>query len=247
MNEKIYFFADVHFKGTSSGEEEKKFLKFQHFIKQIIQNNIKCSVYVIGDLFDYYFEKKTLIANKNYKRVFLEFDKLKKHNIQSYFIAGNHDFWIGKEFKKHFTDCFLEDHIITKNNINFYLTHGDGILSWDRKYRILKKIIRSRIFIILYSLLPGFIATKVGKTISEKRKDSHKLDNQVLEKIQLELKEFSAKKWQEGNDWVIMGHYHHLFQFSNNDGNGLLILDDCDENQFNYAVFDGKNLLLEKI
>jgi UDP-2,3-diacylglucosamine hydrolase len=247
MNEKIYFFADVHFKGTSSDIEDKKFLKFQQFVRKLIQDNIRCSVYVMGDLFDYYFEKKTLIANKNYKRVFMEFDKLRKHNIQPYFIAGNHDFWIGKEFKKNFINCFLEDHVVTINNKNFYLTHGDGILSWDRKYRILKKVIRSRIFIILYSLLPGIIAEKIGKTISEQRKDSHKLDDKVLEKIQSELKKFAERKWQDGNDWVIMGHYHHLFQFSNHKGKGLLVLGDCDEIQFNYAVFDGENLLVEKI
>jgi hypothetical protein len=44
-----------------------------------------------------------------------------------------------------------------------------------------------------------------------------------------------------------MGHYHHLFQFSNHNGKGLLVLGDCDEIQFNYAVFDGENLLVEKI
>jgi UDP-2,3-diacylglucosamine pyrophosphatase LpxH len=95
--------------------------------------------------------------------------------------------------------------------------------------------------------LPGIIAEKIGKTISEQRKDSHKLDDKVLEKIQSELKKFAERKWQDGNDWVIMGHYHHLFQFSNHNGKGLLVLGDCDEIQFNYAVFDGENLLVEKI
>ena len=43
---------------------------------------------------------------------------------------------------------YVDDHV-NINGKKFYITHGDGILSWDHGYRLLK-VIRSKIFIKLF-------------------------------------------------------------------------------------------------
>ena len=118
--------------------------------------------------------------------------------------------------------------------------------SWDKGYRLLKIILRSKIFRFLYSLLPKSIALKVAEKISYERKDAHKIDNNKLDKIHSELVEYARSKWNKGCDIVIMGHYHHSFNFNENQKQ-LIILDDCCDQQFNYAKYDGNSISIKSL
>ena len=239
----IYFFGDNHFSPTPSLSNEQKIKKMEEFILEI--ENSKGSIFIMGDFFDYYFEYNR--NNPNYfERIFSLLEKIKTKGIEVYFIAGNHDFWIGKKFQSVITKSFLSDQILSEGNKRIYVTHGDGILSWDKGYRLLKFILRSKIFRFLYSLLPKNIALKVANKISYERKDSHKINNDKLEKIHSELIQYSRSKWNKGCDIVIMGHYHHSFNFSENQKQ-LIILDDCCDQQFNYAKYDGNSISIKSL
>jgi len=239
----IYFFGDNHFSPTPSLSNEQKIKKMEEFIHEI--ENSKGSIFIMGDFFDYYFEYNR--NNPNYfERIFSLLEKIKTKGIEVYFIAGNHDFWIGKKFQSVITKSFLSDQILSEGNKRIYVTHGDGILSWDKGYRLLKFILRSKIFRFLYSLLPKNIALKVANRISYERKDSHKINNDKLEKIHSELIQYSRLKWDKGCDIVIMGHYHHSFNFSENQKQ-LIILDDCCDQQFNYAKYDGNSISIKSL
>ena len=239
----IYFFGDNHFSPTPSLSNEHKIKKMEEFIHVIEKS--KGSIFIMGDFFDYYFEYNK--NNPNYfEKIFLLLEKIKSKGIEIYFIAGNHDFWIGKEFESLTTKSFLNDQILFAGNKRIYVTHGDGILSWDKGYRLLKIILRSKIFRFLYSLLPKSIALKVAEKISYERKDSHKIDNNKLDKIHSELVEYARSKWNKGCDIVIMGHYHHSFHFNENQKQ-LIILDDCCDQQFNYAKYDGNSISIESL
>ena len=239
----IYFFGDNHFSPTPSLSNEQKIKKMEEFILEI--ENSKGSIFIMGDFFDYYFEYNR--NNPNYfERIFSLLEKIKIKGIEVYFIAGNHDFWIGKKFQSVITKSFLSDQILSEGNKRIYVTHGDGILSWDKGYRLLKFILRSKIFRFLYSLLPKNIALKVANRISYERKDSHKINNDKLEKIHSELIQYSRTKWDKGCDIVIMGHYHHSFNFSENQKQ-LIILDDCCDQQFNYAKYDGNSISIKSL
>ncbi len=239
----IYFFGDNHFSPTPSLSNEQKIKKMEEFILEI--ENSKGSIFIMGDFFDYYFEYNR--NNPNYfERIFSLLEKIKTKGIEVYFIAGNHDFWIGKKFQSVITKSFLSDQILSEGNKRIYVTHGDGILSWDKGYRLLKFILRSNIFRFLYSLLPKNIALKVANRISYERKDSHKINNDKLEKIHSELIQYSRTKWDKGCDIVIMGHYHHSFNFSENQKQ-LIILDDCCDQQFNYAKYDGNSISIKSL
>ena len=239
----IYFFGDNHFSPTPSLSNEQKIKKMEEFILEI--ENSKGSIFIMGDFFDYYFEYSR--NNPNYfERIFSLLEKIKTKGIEVYFIAGNHDFWIGKKFQSVITKSFLSDQILCEGNKRIYVTHGDGILSWDKGYRLLKFILRSKIFRFLYSLLSKNIALKVANRISYERKDSHKINNDKLEKIHSELIQYSRSKWDKGCDIVIMGHYHHSFNFSENQKQ-LIILDDCCDQQFNYAKYDGNSISIKSL
>tara|TARA_B100000902_G_scaffold8108_1_gene10251 strand:+ start:2059 stop:2790 length:732 start_codon:yes stop_codon:yes gene_type:complete len=239
----IYFFGDNHFSPNTSLSNEHKIQKMKEFIHLIENSN--GSIFIMGDFFDYYFEYKN--NNPNYfEKIFSLLKKIKSKGIEVYFIAGNHDFWIGKEFELVITKSFLIDQVLSVGEKKIYVTHGDGILSWDKGYRLLKLILRSKIFRFLYSFLPKSIALKIAEKISYERKDSHKIDSNKLDKIHLELIEYARSKWNKGCDIVIMGHYHHSFNFNENQKQ-LIILDDCCDQQFNYAKYDGNSITIKSL
>ena len=239
----IYFFGDNHFSPTPSLSNDKKVKKLKEFINSLEENN--GSIFIMGDFFDYYFEYKKNNPD-NFEDIFLILDQIKKRGFEIYFMAGNHDYWIGDKFRSYTTKSFLTDQTISVGSKNIYVTHGDGILSWDKGYRILKIILRSKIFNFLYSILPKSVALKIAEKISYERKDSHQINNELLEKIHNELIKFSRKKWKEGSDLVIMGHYHHSFHYTENNKE-LIIIDDCSEDEFNYVKYDGQSISIQRI
>ena len=108
----IYFFGDNHFSPTPSLSNENKIKKMEEFIHLIEKS--KGSIFIMGDFFDYYFEYNK--NNPNYfEKIFLLLEKIKSKGIEIYFIAGNHDFWIGKEFESLTTKSFLNDQILFQN------------------------------------------------------------------------------------------------------------------------------------
>ena len=55
------------------------------------------------------FEISLLIMPENFERIFSLLEKIKTKGIEVYFIAGNHDFWIGKKFQSVITKSFLSE------------------------------------------------------------------------------------------------------------------------------------------
>ena len=94
--------------------------------------------------------------------------------------------------------------------------------------------------------MPINIALNIAKKISHERKDSHQVNEKLLNKIHTELIKFAKSKWELGHDIVIMGHYHHSFNFSENDKH-LIVLDDCSEEKFNFAKYDGESISIESL
>ena len=43
-----------------------------------------------------------------------------------------------------------------------------------------------------------------------------------------------------------MGHYHHSFNFNENQKQ-LIILDDCCDQKFNYAKYDGNSISIKSL
>ena len=236
----IYFFGDTHFKFQKSSQEYKKIEKLSQFLKTISEENNKGSLFIMGDLFDYYFEYKNKTP-EHYKEIFTLLNDIRQKGFDIYFVAGNHDYWIGDYLKSCVEDCFLNDTTVEANNKKFYITHGDGILSWDKSYRLLRCILRSKLFITLFSLLPEKIALKIAKKISHERKDSYYLDQERINRIHNELETFASNKIDKGFDYIIMGHYHHFYQKTFSNGK-LILLGECDEKNYNYAVFNGDKL-----
>ncbi len=145
--------------------------------------------------------------------------------------------------EKIMNQTYFDDTTFSLKGKNFYITHGDGVLSWDYGYRILKRIIRSSFFTWCFRWLHptiGYsIARKVSRTTNQPEPPEH-----VRERIRNELTNFASAHFEKGFDYMVCGHYH-LNEIIDVGKGKLAVLGDW-QNQPSYAVFDGRELTLHQ-
>jgi len=240
MKTPVYFISDIHLKLSLDNNEKRRRNKLYRLFDQIMATGGSC--FFMGDLFDFYFEYPDLIP-KSYFDFFEKTKVLKENGITLYFLAGNHDYWVGDHITNGvMNEVYLDDKQIEINGKKFFLTHGDGLLSWDHGYRLLKKVIRSKTFIWLFHWLHPTIGYKVAGMISRSgKKDTHGED--FNEDVRVELQKVAKEHFDNGYDFMISGHYHLGEMFLIEKGK-LVVLGDWFHRP-SYAVFDGEDLELK--
>ena len=239
MKTPVYFISDIHLKLSLDNNEKKRRNKLYRLFDQIMETGGSC--FFMGDLFDFYFEYPDLIP-KSYFDFFEKTKVLKENGITLYFLAGNHDYWVGDHITNDIMDeVYLDDKQIEINGKKFFLTHGDGLLSWDHGYRFLKKVIRSKTFIWLFHWLHPTIGYRIAGMISRSgKKDTHGED--FNEDVRAELQKVAKEHFDNGYDFMISGHYHLGEMFLIEKGK-LVVLGDWFHRP-SYAVFNGEDLEL---
>ncbi|MFZ4619068.1 MAG: UDP-2,3-diacylglucosamine diphosphatase [Bacteroidota bacterium] len=236
---KIFFFSDVHLGLQDSTQEKLKEQRLLKFLSHVEQHGEQ--LFIMGDLFDYWFEYKYVIP-RGYHHVLSKLGSMVEHGIKIHYIAGNHDFWLKDFFPNDLgIQVYKEPFGITLRDKKFYLHHGDGLALNDTGYLILKKILRSRICIFLFSILhPDWTAPLARGTSKTSRaytgtKDFGETDGMI---------KFADEKLGEGYDFVVMGHRHKPLRHPS--GNGLYINLGDWLNYNTFAEFDGTTLELKE-
>ena len=141
---KIYFASDNHLgipDSKSSLVREKKFVKWLDTIKIDAH-----SIYLRGDLFDFWFEYKTVVP-KGLTRVLGKIAEISDSGIQIYFFPGNHDMWVNDYFQKELgVKVITEPQEFEINDKSFLVGHGDGLGPGDTSYKLMKKFITGNRF-----------------------------------------------------------------------------------------------------
>ena len=94
---KIYFASDFHLgvpDRESSLAREKRIVAWLDQIKEEAH-----SIYLLGDIFDFWFEYKQAIP-KGFIRLQGKLADLRDKGIPIYFFTGNHDMWMFDYFEK---------------------------------------------------------------------------------------------------------------------------------------------------
>ncbi|MDA3859964.1 MAG: UDP-2,3-diacylglucosamine diphosphatase [Melioribacteraceae bacterium] len=203
MKNSYYFVSDLHFGLLSYEEERERELKFVEFLYSI-QDSAK-ELYILGDLFDYWFEYKKVIQ-KGHFRTFTALNDLVRSGTKIHYLIGNHDFMHRDFFEKEVGVQLYQGDIEAKiDNKNFYLAHGDGLVKNDYGYLILKKVFRSKLAQNLYSLIHPNLGIKIAKGTSKTSRDYTGNKNYGEDDG---LFEFSKTKIDLGFEFVILGHTH---------------------------------------
>jgi UDP-2,3-diacylglucosamine hydrolase len=197
---KAYFVGDVHL-DFRLPERESAFCK----LMDIIKDDLPDAVFLMGDIFEFWFGYKTLMFAKTIRAV-SKIAELASLGVRVFYIAGNHDFYPGPVFSDYLkTEIKMEPFIQKMGSHTVYLSHGDEINSKDYGYRFLKSLIRNRAAQAVFKCIPASFAWRIGgftsnasrKLTDFKAKIPDDIYNSFLEAISL-----------QGVDTIIHGHTH---------------------------------------
>ncbi len=201
--EKVFFISDIHIGADTEIEEKEKFNRLTSFFNYINQSGNQ--LYIVGDLFNFWFEYRHVVSNQ-YFQVLFRIHKLIENNVAVHFLPGNHDSWLRNFFTEQIK-INVHPEILTSEiqSKKVFLFHGDGISNKDTGYRILKKIFRNPINIFLYRLLHPDVGIPLGKLMAmgSRKHTAGKDFNDEQDYLN-----FAIEKFDQGFDYVIIGHSH---------------------------------------
>ena len=233
----ICVISDVHLGLHDKDREREKEQRLLGFLSHVAEQGEQ--LFILGDLFDYWFEYKHVVP-RGFHHTLSKLASLVDHGVKVHYLAGNHDFWLKDFFPNDLGIPVYKDPFeMTLRSKKFFFHHGDGLAINDSGYRILKKILRSRLNIFLFSLIHPDITAPIAKGSSKSsraytaNKDYGESDGMAL---------FATAKIKAGYDVVMMGHRHQPVAM--NIGSGLYInLGDWISHS-TYAEFDGTHVEL---
>ena len=150
-----YFVSDLHLGApnqAASKARERAFIAWLDHIAATAK-----AIYLMGDIFDFWFEYKTVIP-KGYTRLFGKLAELSDKGIELHFFKGNHDMWVKDYFENELgIQIHANEYTFKANGKSFYLHHGDGLGPGDYKNKLLKRFFRSSLCQWLFARLhPNF-------------------------------------------------------------------------------------------
>jgi len=249
---KVYFLSDAHLgipNHASSLKREKLLVQFLESIKIDA-----FEIYIMGDLFDFWFEYKTAIP-KGYARLLGKLAELTDSGIPIFFFRGNHDIWafdyLQKELNIQIERKPLIKEILGKK---FFLAHGDGLGKGDIGYKFIKKVFELRFNQWLFRWLHPDIGLQIGLYFSRRSRYANEvqekqikkeLRNESIEETRLPIFAKEFLNTDGSIDFFIMGHYHLIKDIDLGKNTRFIFLGDW-ISLFSYGVFDGNTFELKQ-
>lgn len=243
---KVYFASDLHLGApyiTNHREHEARIVRWLDTIKPDAQ-----ALYILGDVFDYWFEYKTVIP-RGFVRFQAKIAELVDAGVDVHFFTGNHDAWMFDYLPSELGVKVHQEPVrVTINGRNFFLGHGDD-LGYDRWYHIMMWCFHNRFLQACYRWLHPDLAGIIATTWSRTSRASHDADDRRRAGQPLNLNRewqvlYARKQVANGDpaDFFIFGHRHEVIDtVVGSRGQRLLVIGDWIRN-FTYAVFDGTNV-----
>ena len=265
MNKKIYFLSDAHLgtpfytknpqKNSSattlpnksfstrepvSHELERKLCRWFDFVKQDAE-----AIYLMGDLFDYWFEYKTVVP-RGFTRFFGKICELTDAGIEVHFFIGNHDIWLTDYFE---TECGMIVHreplVKEIYGKKFFLAHGDGLGDDSRSFQFLRKLFHSKICRKMFAAIhPRWTVALAHKWAQHNRATGEMVEYLGEEKEHLVKFAKNHLKVAPNINFFIFGHRHIMLDLLISPNCRVVILGDW-IHYYSYGVFDGENFSLE--
>ena len=245
QGKKIYFASDNHL-GAPNLEEslvrEKKFVSWLDTIKKDAE-----AIFLVGDIFDFWFEYNEVVP-KGFTRTLGKLAEISDAGIPIHYFAGNHDMWLVDYFQKELNlTVHNKPKIFTINDKKFFVGHGDGLGPGDKSFKIMKKIFKNSFFNWCFRCVHPDLGIKLGKYLSNKNRLKSSLEDLKFNGNENEwLTKYCKEKLKnEHYDYFIFGHRHIPLEIELSPNSTYINLGDW-ITHFSYAVFDGRQVLLDK-
>jgi UDP-2,3-diacylglucosamine hydrolase len=239
---KVYFVSDFHLgipDRVATKERERRICAWLDEIRQDA-----AILYLVGDLFDTWFEYKNVVP-KGFTRFLGKLASLADEGLPMEAFTGNHDLWMRGYFEEELGIPVHHAPIHREyNGKKFLIAHGDGLGPGDHGYKLLKKVLRSRLTQWLYRRIHPDTGIGLAGWFSRLGpKHTNKEEEFVPEKEWLVQYSLEVLK-TEHIDYFLFGHRHIAIEYPLPNESLYINLGDW-LHYDSYAVFDGSNLNLK--
>lgn len=242
---KIVFASDFHLGVDARLTSKERELQIVNWLMSM-RNEMK-ELFLVGDIFDYWYEYKTSIP-KGFSDFLTALKILRNNQVKIHLFTGNHDMWMFRYFTEEYgIDVYKEPKIFDFDGKKFFVGHGDGLGPGDYVYKGIKKLFASKISQWLFSLIHPTVALGIMKKISQRdvqkyiRPDAFGEEDEWLVKF--------AKSYLESHeikmDYFIFGHRHLMYDYPLSETSRIINLGDW-INYNSFAVWDGKEMILQQ-
>lgn len=195
----VYIFSDTHL-GVAPPGVEQDVLAFLRHVRESAS-----ALYINGDLFDFWFEWRSVIPRTGF-RVVAALADLRDAGIPVTLIGGNHDCWGGDVLREDAGIAYqLEALEADVMGWRTRIEHGDGLRPVrDRRYRALRRVLRHPMSIRAFRWIHPDWGTRLATLSSDTSRAHHPHDEGAeLETIALEMLDRRPEL-----DLVVFGHSH---------------------------------------
>jgi UDP-2,3-diacylglucosamine hydrolase len=201
-NKICLFVGDTHFHLIPDDKEEAKVLRFLDFLEMSKRVD---ELVLLGDIFDFWFDYPHFRL-KGYDSILEKLDEVYASGTDIRFIGGNHDIWASSYFHQRYnTPASAEPQNIKLDNTVIKLIHGDGLLGNDFLYSGFRKIVRTKLGILLAKSMHPELLYHFSKCLSgSSRQASRDEIPEIESKAEKKLASIDGL-W----DILLMGHIHH--------------------------------------
>ncbi len=207
------------------------------------------AIYLVGDVFDYWFEYKTVIP-KGFTRILGKLSELRDANIPIYFFTGNHDMWMFRYLTDEMGIPIYRSPIVRDiRGKRFFIGHGDGLGPGDYGYKFIKKIFANPICQWAFARLHPNFGLQAMHFFSGKSRASQ--DPSVERQFLGENKEWllifanETLSKQPDIDFFVFGHRHLPIDWQLKNGKSRYINLGEWLNFNTYGVWDGTHFSLQ--
>lgn len=238
---RVYFASDFHLGApdhATSLERERRIVRWLDAVEHDAAH-----LFLVGDLFDFWFEYKNVIP-KGHTRLLGKLAAFTDQGIGVSVFTGNHDMWMDGYFEQELRiPVYHDPQVFFIGKKTFFIGHGDGLGPGDQRYKLMKKVFRSRFCRTLFAALHPGLGIALANSLS--RRSRVLTDEQTFLGDDHEwLVQFSKEQLLQAHyDYFIFGHRHLPLDIALPEGSRYINLGDW-LHHFSYAIFDGDQVQL---
>ena len=240
----LYFVSDIHLGLQDPQAERLKLERLETLFSMIRKDG--GALYLVGDIFDYWMEYRHVIP-KGYTRFLCLLSDLVRSGVQVSYLAGNHDFELGRYFDEELgVKTLYGMQEVRHDGKLFLVAHGDGLGDGDLGYKLFARFVRNRFNL---GLLTGFhpdLATALMMKFSRLSRKHKPADTKYEPR---RLIEFAASLARERVfDYFVCGHNHaERMESVNESGCTYVNLGTWIEGRYPYGVYDRGQFEIRKL
>jgi len=242
---KIYFASDFHLGSDAAFSSKERELMIVEWLDQI-EADAK-EIYFIGDIFDYWFEYKSVVP-KGFVHFIGKVAELRRKGVEISFFTGNHDMWMFSYFEEELGIPVIRNAVEKVfSEKKFYLQHGDGLPTDKWVNRFMKKAFANPFLQWCYARLHPNFAIGLMRYFSNRSRKAHQkydLDFQREKEVMIDYSE-KLIKTKRDIDYIVMGHRHLPIDCQLTNGKTRHINLGDWITHFSYGVFDGENFSIQ--